>query len=141
MKTFFDTSVLISAFLELHEHHEPSLDAFLRATPQQACCAAHSLAEFYSVITRLPGPHRLSGDQAILFLQEIRQRFAIIAISGDDYFEALKIAAAAGTVGGAVYDFLLARCAVKAGAQILLTWNIRDFNRFDVRPLKKVMTP
>jgi len=44
MKTFFDTSVLISAFLELHEHHEPSLDAFLRATPQQAAVAVPHVA-------------------------------------------------------------------------------------------------
>jgi len=28
--------------------------------------------------------------------------------------------------GGAAYDVLIARCAVKAGAEILLTWNLRD---------------
>ena len=72
MKWFFDTSVLIPAFIEDHEHHEASLSAFHEADRRSSCCAAHSLAEVYSTLTRLPGRHRLSGEQVLLFLENIR---------------------------------------------------------------------
>jgi hypothetical protein len=41
----------------------------------------------------------------------------------DDY-------AAAGIVGGGIYGALHARCAVKAGIDVLVTWNPRDLIRF-----------
>lgn len=72
MKSFFDTSVLIPTFLEDHEHHEASLEVFLKSGKRQGCCGAHSLAEVYATLTRLPGAHRLSGDQILLFLENIR---------------------------------------------------------------------
>lgn len=141
MRTFFDTSVLIPVFIEDHEHHEPSFGAFLKADRQHASCAAHSLAEFYAVVTRLPGRHRLAGDQALLFMEEIRERLSIIALSSDEHFAALQRAAALGIVGGTVYDILLAHCAMKANAAALLTWNVKHFSQFDLTPIKRVQTP
>ena len=141
MRTFFDTSVLIPVFFEDHEHHEPSFEAFAKADRQHASCAAHSLAEFYAVVTRLPGRHRLGGDQALLFVQEIRERFSVIALTSEEHFAALQRAAATGIVGGTVYDVLLAQCAVKANAATLLTWNVEHFNRFDLGSIKRVQTP
>jgi len=32
-------------------------------------------------------------------------------------------------IGGAAYDALIGHCALKAGAEVLLTWNLRDFVR------------
>lgn len=141
MRTFFDTSVLIPVFIEDHEHHEPSFEAFAKADRQHASCAAHSLAEFYAAVTRLPGRHRLGGDQALLFVQEIRERFSVIALTSEEHFAALQRAAATGIVGGTVYDVLLAQCAVKANAATLLTWNVKHFNRFDLGSIKRVQTP
>jgi predicted nucleic acid-binding protein len=141
MKTFFDTSVLIPVFLEDHEHHEPSIEAFVKADRQSASCAAHSLAEFYAVVTRLPGRHRLGGDQALLFMQEVRERLTIVALTSDEYFAALQAAGALGIAGGTVYDVLLAHCALKANAATLLTWNVKHFRQFDLSPIKRVQTP
>jgi predicted nucleic acid-binding protein len=141
MKYFFDTSVLIATFLEDHEHHAASLEAFLRADKKLGCCAAHSLAEVYSTLTRLPGKHRLSGEQVLLFLQNIRERFTVIAIDGDEYFAALEEAAAAGVVGGATFDALLARCALKAGASIIYTWNVRHFQQLGAEVARRVKSP
>jgi predicted nucleic acid-binding protein len=42
---------------------------------------------------------------------------------------AIEQAAQAGIAGGAVYDALIARCALKAKAQTLYTWNVRHFQR------------
>lgn len=141
MSTFFDTSALIPVFLEDHEHHEASFAAFLKADKKHASCAAHSLAEAYSAITRLPGKHRLSGDQAFLFIQSIRDRLKIVSLDGREYVSAIEDAAARGIVGGMIYDMLLARCALKAKAETLYTWNVNHFQRLGPEVARLVKTP
>jgi len=141
VKYFFDTSVLLPTFLEDHEHHEASLRAFLKADKKQGCCGAHSLAELYATATRLPGKHRLSGEQVMLFLEDVRERLAIVALSGDDYLSAVKEAAASGVVGGTIYDALLAHCALKAGAEIIYTWNQKHFQQFSAEIAKRLRNP
>jgi len=39
----------------------------------------------------MPGKHRISGEQAMLFLGSIRERLAIIALSADEYADASKL--------------------------------------------------
>lgn len=141
MKFFFDTSVLLPCFLEDHEHHEASLRAFLKAGKEQASCGAHSLAEFYATATRLPGRHRLSGEQVMLFLGNVRERLTVVTLTADEYYSALKEAAAAGVVGGTIYDALLARCAMKAEAEYIYTWNLKHFQRFSPDIIKRLRTP
>ena len=141
MKSFFDTSVLIPTFLEEQEHHEASLKAFLKADRRQDCCGAHSLAEVYSTLTRLPGKHRLSGEQALLFIENIRERLTLITLEAEEYALALEEAAAAGIVGGMIYDALLARCALKARAEILYTWNVKHFRQFGAEVARRIRTP
>jgi len=141
MKWFFDTSVLIPAFLEDHEHHEPSLAAFVAAEKKKACCAAHSLAEVYSTLTRLPGKHRLSGDQVLLFLDAVEDRLTVVALDSREYYSAIRQAAAAGIVGGLLYDALLARSALKANAEIIYTWNLEHFRRLGPEVARRVKTP
>ncbi len=60
MRSFFDTSALVPVFMDEHPHHEPSLARFLRAEKKTASCAAHSLAEVYSTLTR---PGQTSGQR------------------------------------------------------------------------------
>ena len=141
MKAFFDSSVLIPVFLEEHEHHEASLKVFLKADKKQDCCGAHSLAEVYSTLTRLPGKHRLSGEQALLFIENIRERLTIITLDAEEYAVTLEEAAAAGIVGGMIYDALLARCALKARAEILYTWNVKHFRQFGAEVTRRLRTP
>jgi predicted nucleic acid-binding protein len=140
VKSFFDTSVLIPVFMEDHEHHEPSLAAFLDADKKHACCAAHSLAEVYSVLTRLPG-NRLSGEQVLLFLEAIDQRLTLIALDAREYYSAIREAADTGVVGGMLYDALLARCARKAAADVIYTWNVQHFRRLGPEVASRVKTP
>jgi predicted nucleic acid-binding protein len=141
MKWFFDTSVLIPTFLEDHEHHESSLRTFLKADRRSACCAAHSLAEVYATLTRLPGRHRLSGEQVLLFLENIRERLLLVTLDHEEYFAALRQAAAAGIVGGAVYDALLAHCALKSHAETIYTWNVRHFQQMGPEIARRVKIP
>src|SRR5271156_102380 len=122
MKAFFDTSVLVPVFYGDHVHHEASLGRLLQFDRTTGCCGAHSLAEVYSTLTRMPGKHRISGEQAMLFIGNIRERLTTIALSGQEYADALQVSSARGIVGGGIYDALLAHCAVKANAEIIYTW-------------------
>ena len=76
-------------------------------------------------MTRLPGRHRLSGEQVLLFLENIRERLTLIALTGDEYHATIKEAAEAGVIGGTIYDALIARCALKAKVDAF-TLGIRD---------------
>jgi predicted nucleic acid-binding protein len=127
MKGFFDTSVLVPVFYGDHVHHKASLDLFIRFDKTTGCCAAHSLAEVYSTLTRMPGKHRISAEQAMLFIGSIRERLSIISLTGDEYADALQASSALGIVGGGIYDAMLAHCAIKAGAEEVYSWNARHY--------------
>jgi predicted nucleic acid-binding protein len=127
MKGFFDTSVLVPLFYRDHVHHRPSQDLFIQFDPSTGCCGAHSLAEVYATLTRMPGKRRISGEQAMLFIGNIRERLAIVALSGEEYADALRASAALGILGGAIYDAMLVRCALKSKAQAIYTWNTRHY--------------
>src|SRR3954454_14516918 len=113
MKGVFDTSVLVPVFYGDHVHHKASLDRFIQFDKSTGCCGAHSLAEVYSTLTRMPGKHRISSEQALLFIGSIRDRLSIIALDGDEYADALEASATLGIVGGGIYDAMLAHCAMK----------------------------
>lgn len=127
MKALFDTSVLVPVFYGDHTHHQASLQLFVQYQKESGCCGAHTLAEVYATLTRMPGRHRISGEQAMLFIGSIRERLSIIALDGDEYAKALESSAGLGIVGGAIYDALLAACAIKARAQAIYTWNTRHY--------------
>ena len=139
MKWFFDTTVLVAALLPGHPHHARSFPVFASATRKQAACAAHSLAEAYSTFTRYPGKERMSAEAASLVLQGIEHRFTLVWLNGDEYCSAVRRMAQMGIVGGAVYDGLVAACALKAGAEHLYTWNVRQFDLLGAE-IKKLVT-
>ncbi len=111
MKAFFDTSVLVPVFYGDHVHHEASFQRFIQCDPSTGFCGAHSLAEVYSTLTRMPGRHRISGEQAMLFINNICERLSLVALDGKEYAEALRAAASLSIVGEGIYDALLAHCA------------------------------
>ena len=114
MRWFFDSSVLVPALLPDHVHHVRSFAAFVAASPRNAACAAHSLAEVYATLTRYPGKQRLSAEAAALLVQEIEYRLALVWLDSGEYRAAIRRIATLGIVGGAVYDGLVAACALKA---------------------------
>jgi hypothetical protein len=73
-----------------------------------------SLPLFIQFDTRMPGKHRISAEQAMLFIGSIRERLSIIALTGGEYADALEASSALGIVGGGIYDAMLANCAIKA---------------------------
>lgn len=141
MKYFFDTSVLVAAISVNHSHHVPSQAAYLAAGKNNSSCAAHSLAEVYATLTRIPGTQRMSCEQALLFVEEIRERLTTIALDDEEYFSAICDAAAEGVAGGTIYDALIARCALKGKATVIYTWNLDHFRRVGAEVARRARTP
>jgi predicted nucleic acid-binding protein len=141
MTAFFDTSVLVSVFYGDHVHHQASLELFIQQDKSSGCCGAHSLAEVYSTLTRMPGKHRISGPQAMLFIGDIRERLSVISLSGDEYAEALEASAALGIVGGSIYDAMLAHCAIKAGSKTIYSWNAKHYTQCGSAVTQRLRTP
>jgi predicted nucleic acid-binding protein len=141
VRAFLDTSILVSTFYGDHQHHEASKNLFLRFDKAEVCCGAHSLAEVYSTLTGMPGRHRVSGDEALLFLGNIRDRLTIIALNSNEYFKAVEVSSACGATGGGIYDAILGYCALKAEAESLYTWNLKDFRRLGPEIAQRVKTP
>jgi len=127
-----DTSCLVAAVCAWHQHHETTRKEIERrhAAAEPLVLAAHSLAETYSVLTRLPEPHRLRPEDALAVIEANWSETRLIALSGSDTRRVLRRCRDAGIGGGAVYDALIAECARKARVATLLTWDASGFERF-----------
>lgn len=109
-----DTSVVVAAFASWHEGHASAI-ATLARRPR---LPAHVIVETYSVLTRLPPPHRSPPEIAEAFL---RQGFPGLPLTlpGAAQRELVGFAAQAGLSGGAIYDALVAATARRARATLL----------------------
>jgi len=91
---------------------------------------ANSVLECFSVLTRLPPPHRLAPETNSLTISEaFSSAAAIVSVSRQAAMSALEETARLGLGGGQVYDAAIAACGAEAGAGILLTWNLKHFVR------------
>lgn len=77
----------------------------------------------------------------MLLLESLQERLSIITLEASEYWSTIKSCSELGIVGGAVYDALIARCAIKARVEILYTWNVMDFRRFGTEIANRVRTP
>ena len=124
-----DTSVLVATVCSWHEHHARTLAEVQRRerAGEELVLAAHSLAEAYAVLTRLPGPNRLRSDDALALLEANWRETRVVHLTAAETWRALRRARRRGVIGGQTYDLLIAACAVKAGAGTIITWNVRHF--------------
>lgn len=145
MKVLLDTSVLVAAVVEQHQSHENSYAALDRVQrgKDEGSVSAHSLAEMYAVLTKLPPPFRHTPEQACLSIEEnVTRHFQISALEASDYVALVREAALAGIQGGTVYDSIVLRCALKSKVQRMLTLNLKHFQNLAPQgtPLK-ISTP
>ena len=101
----------------------------------------HTLAEVYAAMTALPIRPMLPPEQVMLFVQEVRDRLTLVSLDESEYFEAIQQTAAAGFTSGRVYDALLLRCAAKAKAQTIYTWNLKHFQSIAPAQAARIRTP
>ena len=83
----------------------------------------------------------MTCEQALLFVDDIRKRLTIVALDEDEYWLAITESVAEGIIGGTIYDALIARCALKARATIIYTWNLTHFRRLGSEIANRVATP
>jgi len=109
-----DTSLVVAAFASWHQSHEAArraLDGGLRLIE-------HCALETYSVLTRLPAPHRAPGSVVRDFI-EARFPEAFLRLNPPDYRAfVLKLPAQAIT-GGSSYDALVAATAANFNAELV----------------------
>jgi predicted nucleic acid-binding protein len=141
VREFFDTSVLVAAFLRTHHHHQPSIKRLAAANPQHSACAIHTLAEIYSALTALPVKPSIPPEQALLFVQEVRNRLTSVPLDPEEYFATIEQAAGRGLISGRIYDALLLACAAKSKAQTIYTWKLKHFQSIAPALAHIIQTP
>jgi predicted nucleic acid-binding protein len=109
-----DTSLVIAAFASWHENHEAArraLDGGLRLIE-------HCALETYSVLTRLPPPHRTSASVIRDFL---KTRFPqpFLRLSTRAYRDFTFTLPDRGVSGGAAYDALVAATAAECATELV----------------------
>jgi predicted nucleic acid-binding protein len=130
MRIFLDTSVLVAAVVANHNAHPQAFPILQRVLEgkDQGLVAAHSLAEMYAILTKLPPPFRHSPEQALLSIEaNVLAHFQLLHLTGGEYGALIREAAVAGIQGGTIYDALLLATAAKARADRIYTLNLKHF--------------
>jgi predicted nucleic acid-binding protein len=109
-----DISVVVAAFASWHEFHGAAV-AVLRDHPR---LPAQSALEAYSVLTRLPPPHRASPRLVRDFLAANFEE-PFLAPTPERFAAVLRELADRGIAGGAAYDGLIAAVVRDAGATLV----------------------
>lgn len=125
MSATCDTSVLVAALATWHPRHPEA-----RAAVEERVDAlpAHVILECYSVLTRLPAPHRLAADVAGSAVAGID--LPTLALPEDAHHRLVATLAAAGLTGGTVYD-ALASATARHHDRLLLTLDRRARATYD----------
>ena len=132
VRILFDTSVLVSGLLEIHENHRDSAAALdsVHGGRSRGVVATHALAETWSTLSGLPvRPPLDPGEVHRLIETVIVGRFEVVPLDAEDYLAVLGEMTRGGFRGRIVYDALHVRAARKTGADEILTYNVRHFRR------------
>lgn len=108
-----DTSVLVAAFASWHEHH-----AVARQTLASLRLIGHTLIETYSVLTRLPPPHRAHPHVTADFLKRVTTSLPLLMTPPTAALLPSRLAVL-GSTGGAAYDALIAATALEHDAELV----------------------
>jgi predicted nucleic acid-binding protein len=138
----FDTSVVVASVLGWHEHHKPALATLQHAFDHaRVVLPGPALLETYSVLTRLPAAHRLSPVDALELLDEtFHEHATVVALGVTELWRFLRACPASQVAGGRAYDAHILACADKAKAEVLWTFNERDFAALE-HPTIEIRSP
>ncbi|BAY32780.1 PilT protein domain protein [Nostoc carneum NIES-2107] len=131
MKILFDTSVLVSAIVTSHPQHSACFSKLQAAESKQiqGFISTHSLAETYSVITRLPIQPRINPQEAQSIIVDISQYLQAVPLLVNEYQAAIAQMVSLNLPGGGIFDALIAQAALNAEVDVLLTLNPNHFSR------------
>lgn len=130
MNIFFDTTVLVAASSKSHPHHIQAFPALQRVVGglDRGFISAHSIAEAYAALTRLPVNPRIHPTEAARIVTDnLLPHFHVVPVEKGDYLAALNIVRDGGWAGAKIYDALLLCCAGKCDVDRIYTFNLGDF--------------
>ncbi len=130
MKVLFDTSVLVAAFLTGHHQHSNCLPYLkqVQLGHLRGYIATHTLAELYSVLTRIPKTS-ISPALAQQLITDNLQHFNSVPLTSADYDAAINRMVQLQIPGGGIFDALIAQAAITINADRLFTLNPKHFVR------------
>jgi len=137
-----DTTCMIALVCGWHPDHSRSSAEISRrlSRGEELLVAAPALVEAFAVLTRLPPPYRITSADALFLLESnFMGDRRLISLSEGTYRSLLRESAGFGVAGGKIYDAIIAKCAVQAGASALLTLNERHFKDLFQDRLKLVV--
>lgn len=131
MKVLFDTSVIVAGTVSQHPQHSVCYDQLQNARTHHihGYLSAHSLAEAYSVLTRLPIHPRIQADQAEQLILDLLEYMEIVPLTSTDYLTAINQMKTLNLTGGGIYDSIIAQAALKTSVDAILTLNPKHFVR------------
>lgn len=109
-----DTSMVVAGLASWHEGHDGARSILKR----QPRLPAHVALETYSVLTRLPPPHRFPGG-VVAELLAVQFPEVPLTLPGRRQAELIRGMARSGLTGGAIYDALVAATAKHSGATLV----------------------
>jgi predicted nucleic acid-binding protein len=132
LRVFFDTSVLVAASERSHPHFSPARSALVNVIHQQdeGFVSAHSIAEMFAALTRLPIHPRINPVEAERIVTEnVIRHFTVIPLALEDYMQSINGMASLGLLGAKVYDLLLLSCAARSNVDRIYTFNLADIKQ------------
>jgi predicted nucleic acid-binding protein len=124
-----DTNVIIAAVAQWHEQHVAARRSMDQLRAQHSLVVPHhALMEAYSVLTRVPAGIRLAPRDALHVIRHLLEDLPVIGLSPGDIWPFIRELANRGIFGGRIYDAAIARAARDAGAEAILTFNVRHFD-------------
>jgi predicted nucleic acid-binding protein len=126
---FFDTNVLIAASVTEHPHHEACNKRLAQIRRTAGSCAAHTLAETYSTLTRQGKGYGVPPFAALEIVKNARENFTLVLLTANEMMQTIQDAGERGLPGPLIYDALILACARKVRAKSIYTNDVQDFRR------------
>lgn len=136
---FLDTSVLVAS-LDPDEPRHAACDRLVSAGGHVVY--VHALAETFSILTGGRQGRRLSAAAASRLIDSsVLPYVQAHALTGKDILALLAECESRGARGGAIYDLMHLFAARKAGAQVLMTLDVRHFQALSRRGDPRIESP
>lgn len=143
MRVLPDTSLMVASLLKNHVHHGRAIHWLQRVVSREivGVLAAHSLAEIYSTLTRMPLPNRLPPELAWEAIKRNLSFFDLATLTEAEVVAVLADLSTRKIGGGQVYDALIAAVARKADVDVLLTFNVPHFRLVAPDLAERILSP
>ena len=94
------------------------------------------------MLTATPAPHMRRVPDVLLNVEQAARMFKPIALTTAEYLWVVRHVATVGVRSGQIYDAIILKCAEKAAASVVYTWNPRHFERVAWAAIRaKIQTP